>query len=167
MKLPICTIDARTGSLCAKCKKALRQGDITEIDIEISEELVSLAKTNKDLSSIKVYSCINLSDTILVLTKDKDIPILSTPSIKNKLENRVHRKIRFLQKTNDPKKIVEELIAPIPVITVTILFLPPFSEKEYKIEIDKKYKNQLPITKETIVKTVSSILDTEAYLEFV
>ncbi|MCG3260537.1 MAG: hypothetical protein H7644_12360, partial [Candidatus Heimdallarchaeota archaeon] len=47
------------------------------------------------------------------------------------------------------------------------LYIPPHSDKEYKIEIGKQFKDKLPIPEEVIVQTVTSVLGTEAYIEFV
>ncbi|MHA1464633.1 MAG: hypothetical protein ACTSQ2_06035, partial [Candidatus Heimdallarchaeaceae archaeon] len=72
-----------------------------------------------------------------------------------------------LEKTNDPRRLVESLIHPIPVSKVSTLYIPPFSDKEYKIEIDEKYKQELPIPEGVIIQTVKSVLNTDAYIEFI
>jgi transcription antitermination factor NusA-like protein len=166
LKLPICLIDAQTNTLCRKCKQLHREGKINDIDIELSKALLNLSKGNKNLKDIAFYSSVELEDVVILVTRKQDVPLLSTPEILNKIEQYTEKPIRFLERTNDPKKLVESLLYPIPVVNVTTLYLPPRSEKEYKIEIDKKYKNELPIPEEVIVQTVSSVLDTEAYVEY-
>ncbi|NPD88049.1 MAG: hypothetical protein HGN29_04970 [Asgard group archaeon] len=166
MKLPICLIDAQTNTLCRKCKQLYREGKINDIDIELSKILLDLSKGNKNLKDIAFYSSFELEDVVIIVIRKQDVPLLKNPEILKKIEQNVHKKIRFLERTNDPKKLVESLLHPIPVVNVSTLYLPPFSEKEYKIEIDKKYKNELPIPEEVIVQTVSSVLETEAYVEY-
>jgi len=167
VKLPICLIDAQTNTLCRKCKQLYREGKINDIDIELSQLLIELSKSNKNLKDIAFYSAIELEDVVLIITRKQDVPLLSSDEIKQKITEIAHKEIRFLERTKDPKKLVENLVYPIPVINVTTLYLPPFSEKEYKIEFSKKYKNKLPIPEEVITQTISSVLDTEAYVEFV
>lgn len=166
MKLPICLIDAQTNTLCRKCKQLYREGKINDIDIELSKLLIDLSKGNKNLKDVAFYSSFELEDVIIIVTRKQDVPLLSDSEILKQLQQNVHKNIRFLERTNDPKKLVESLLHPIPVVNVSTLYLPPFSEKEFKIEIDKKYKNELPIPEEVIVQTVSSVLDTEAYVEY-
>ncbi|MHA1952425.1 MAG: hypothetical protein ACW96U_00575 [Candidatus Heimdallarchaeaceae archaeon] len=166
MKLPICLIDAQTNTLCRKCKQLYREGKISDIDIELSRILLDLSKGNKNLKDIAFYSSFELEDVVIIVTRKQDVALLTNPELLKMIEQAVNKEIRFLERTNDPKKLVESLLHPIPVVNVTTLYLPPFSEKEYKIEIDKKYKNELPIPEEVIVQTVSSVLDTGAYVEY-
>jgi transcription antitermination factor NusA-like protein len=166
LKLPICLIDAQTNTLCRKCKQLYREGKINDIDIKLSKHLLELSKGNKNLKDIAFYSSFELEDVIIIVTRKQDVPLLSDSSILGKLKQSVNKEIRFLERTNDPKKLVESLLYPIPVINVSTLYLPPFSEKEYKIEIEKKYKDELPIPEEVIVQTVTSVLNTEAYVEY-
>jgi len=166
LKLPICLIDAQTNTLCRKCKQLYREGKINDIDIELSKYLLELSKGNKNLKDIAFYSSFELEDVVIIVTRKQDVPLLSDSDILAKLKQSVNKEIRFLERTNDPKKLVESLLHPIPVINVSTLYLPPFSEKEYKIEIEKKYKDVLPIPEEVIVQTVTSVLNTEAYVEY-
>ncbi len=167
MKLPICTIDAQTNTLCRKCKQLHREGRISDADIELSKLLIDMSKSNKDLKNITFYSSYELSDVVMIITRKQDVPILSSPEIIDKIKEYTQKQVRFLEKTNDPKKLVESLVDPIPVLNVTTLYIPPFSDKEYKIEISKNYKNDLPIPEEIVVQTVTSVLNTHAYIEFV
>lgn len=160
-------IDAQTNTLCRKCKQLHREGKISNTDIEISKLLIEMSKSNKDLKDIAFYSSYELSDVVMIITRKQDVQILSSPEIIDKINELVQKEIRFLEKTNDPKKLVESLLDPIPILNVTTLYLPPFSDKEYKIEISKNYKNELPIPEEIVVQTITSVLNTNAYIEFV
>ncbi len=166
MKLPICLIDAQTNTLCRKCNQLLREGKISDIDIEISKILLDLSKTEREIKNIVFYSAIELDEVVLIITRHQDVPILSKNEVMDKINQFVHKDVRFLERTKDPKKLVESLIHPIPVLNVSTLYLPPFSDKEYKIEISKKHKNKLPIPEEVVVQTVTSVLETEAYIEY-
>lgn len=166
MKLPICLIDAQTNTLCRKCNQLLREGKISDMDIEISKILLDLSKTVKEIKNISFYSAIELDEVVLIITRHQDVPILSKNEVLDKINQFVHKEVRFLERTKDPKKLVESLIHPIPVLNVSTLYLPPFSDKEYKIEISKKHENKLPIPEEVVVQTVTSVLETEAYIEY-
>lgn len=166
MKLPICLIDAQTNTLCRKCKQLLREGRISDIDIEISKILLDLSSTERDIKNIAFYSAIELDEVVIIITRHQDVPLLSKKEVIDKIKQVVYKEIRFLERTKDPKKLVESLLHPIPILNVSTLYLPPFSDKEYKIEISKKYKNQLPIPEEVVVQTVTSVLETEAYIEY-
>lgn len=167
MKLPICVIDAQTNTLCRKCKQLYRDGKISDIDIKISKIIIDASKSNKNLKNISFYSSYELSDVVMIITRKQDVAILSSPEILGKLKQNTQKEIRFLEKTNDPRKLVESLLDPIPIVNVTTLYLPPFSDKEYKIEIEKQFKDKLTLPEEVIVQTVTSVLNTEAYIEFV
>jgi len=64
VKLPICLIDAQTNTLCRKCKQLYREGKINDIDIELSQLLIELSKSNKNLKDIAFYSAIELEDVV-------------------------------------------------------------------------------------------------------
>ena len=166
MKLPICLIDAQTNTLCRKCKELYREGKISDIDIELSRILIDVTKGDKNLKDIAFYSSVELEDVVILITRQEDVPLLSKPEILDKIKQYTHKEVRFLERTKDPKKLVESLLHPIPVLNVTTLYLPPFSDKEYKIEISKEYRNKLPIPEEIVVQAVSSVLETEAYIEY-
>lgn len=167
MKLPICTIDAQTGTLCRKCKKLYQEGKIDDIDIKLSKLLINMSKSNQQLKDIAFYSSLELEDDVIIITRGKDISLLSSPNIISQIREVTQKEIRFLERTKDPKKLVESLLNPIPVKQVSIIYIPPFSDKEYKIEIQKKYKDSLPIPEGIIIQTVASVLDTDAYIEYV
>lgn len=167
MKLPICVIDAQTNTLCRKCKQLYRDGKISDIDIEISKIIIDASKSNKNLKNISFYSSYELSDVVMIITRKQDIDILSSSEIVDKIKQNTHKEVRFLEKTNDPRKLIESLLDPVPIINLSTLYIPPHSDKEYKIEIGKQFKDKLPIPEEVIVQTVTSVLGTEAYIEFV
>lgn len=167
MKLPVCLIDAQTNTLCRKCKQLYREGKISDSDIELSKILVDLSKGNKAMKDIVFYSSVELDDIIILVTRKQDVSVLSKPEIIDRIKQYSHKEVRFLEKTNDPRRLVESLIHPVPVAKVSTLYIPPFSDKEYKIEIDKKYKQELPIPENIIIQTVHSVLNTEAYIEFI
>ena len=167
MKLPICVIDAQTNTLCRKCKQLHREGKISDIDIELSKILIDISKSNKDLKNISFYSSFELENVVIIVTKKQDVPIFSMPDVLDKIKQFTQKEIRFLERTKNPKTLVESLLHPVPVISVTTLYIPPFSDKEYKIEIEKKYKDTLPIPEEVVVQTVSSVLETEAFIEYI
>jgi len=143
-------------------KEIERLGDIKtrKIDIRI------IAASNKDLKNISFYSSFELENVVIIVTKKQDVPIFSMPDVLDKIKQFTQKEIRFLERTKNPKTLVESLLHPVPVISVTTLYIPPFSDKEYKIEIEKKYKDTLPIPEEVVVQTVSSVLETEAFIEF-
>lgn len=167
MKLPVCLIDVQTNTLCRKCKQLYRDGKISDSDIELSKVLVDLAKGNKAMKDIAFYSSVELDDVVILVTRKQDVPLLSKPEIIDKIKQHSRKDVRFLEKTNDPRRLVESLIHPIPVSKVSTLYIPPFSDKEYKIEIDGKYKQELPIPEGVIIQTVKSVLNTDAYIEFI
>lgn len=167
MKLPVCLIDVQTNTLCRKCKQLYRDGKISDSDIELSKVLVDLAKGNKAMKDIAFYSSVELDGVVILVTRKQDVPLLSKPEIIDKIKQHSRKDVRFLEKTNDPRRLVESLIHPIPVSKVSTLYIPPFSDKEYKIEIDGKYKQELPIPEGVIIQTVKSVLNTDAYIEFI
>ena len=167
MKLPVCLIDVQTNTLCRKCKQLYLDGKISDSDIELSKVLVDLAKGNKAMKDIAFYSSVELDDVVILVTRKQDVPLLSKPEIIDKIKQHSRKDVRFLEKTNDPRRLVESLIHPIPVSKVSTLYIPPFSDKEYKIEIDGKYKQELPIPEGVIIQTVKSVLNTDAYIEFI
>ena len=50
IRIPICTFDAKTGILCAKCQGKLTSGQISDADIQVSRAVVKLAEKVSDLN---------------------------------------------------------------------------------------------------------------------
>ena len=61
MKLPICTVDAKTGSLCRTCRTKIENNEITQKDIDFSKAIIDMVGKYPILNKAKFFRAIKLS----------------------------------------------------------------------------------------------------------
>ena len=62
MKTPICSFDAKTGSLCSKCESKLKTGHLSVGDVEASIKLTRLAEKNNILDKFTLVGAYKIEE---------------------------------------------------------------------------------------------------------
>lgn len=125
MKTPICTFDAKTGILCAKCETKLRLGHLTQADIEGAMKITKLAEHNQDINKFTMISAAKVDDDFILILRGSDIVILrANTSLLKKLEDEFQGKIWFVEAEATDRRFLENLFFPAKVLTVNLIWLP-------------------------------------------
>jgi hypothetical protein len=73
LKTPICTFDAKTTILYAKCETKLRSWQLTDVDIEGAIKITKLAQRNQDISKFSVISATKVDEDFIIALSGADI----------------------------------------------------------------------------------------------
>ncbi len=159
----------QSGRLCASCEQLYQNDVISDIDIEIGKILMNTAKSQKFLSNITILKVVETRTTVFVLSKVGDGVklIRAAPSINSVFSAKDKRKLVFLEKTKNPKKFIEGLIGTELLVSTSTVFLPPFSEKELKVQVKKSNKSKLKILSEDLSEVTNALLGMDAHYSFV
>jgi len=157
MKAPICGICLNSNILCMACKKRLDSGEITEGEVRISRLISELAKGFGPLNEITVKKVIEGDNVSVVICNRGDGAKLigKEGSVIKKLSRLAQKTIRVVEETDDMREFVQNLIYPVPVIGLNILYKP---EREVmKIIIPKG--RSLPLPEKAFAEIISAMFN--------
>ncbi|MDH5437981.1 MAG: hypothetical protein OEX76_03665 [Candidatus Bathyarchaeota archaeon] len=122
----ICDFCLKSGILCPKCQANLRSGKVTDIDLKVGRLLLSLENTYSPLQAIRFYGALEADDVLAVIVGRGDVARLLSygGKIIRELGEKVGKTVRVLEHGVDARKFLEDLFAPLSVITINTIWLP-------------------------------------------
>jgi transcription antitermination factor NusA-like protein len=143
LKIPICTFDAKTAILCAKCETRLRLGQLTDTDIEGAIKITRLAERNQDVSKFTMTFASKVDGDFIIALSGPDISIIrSNSTLSKKFEDEFQSKVWFVEAEANDKRFIENLFFPIRVLAVNVIWLPDGS-KLTKVIISASNKSEV------------------------
>lgn len=126
MNTPLCQFCLKSGILCPKCQENLRLGKIDDLDIKIARLLLKLEKKYSSLGDITFHKAYSANDLIAIVVDRGNLPILLGygGKIIRELSEKTGKKIRILEKEGGRRKFLEDLFAPINIVTINTIWLP-------------------------------------------
>ena len=165
MKTPICTFDAKTGILCAKCETKLRLGHLTHADIEGAMKITKIAEHNQDVNKFTMISAAKVDDDFILSLRGSDIIVLRTNmSLSKKFEDEFQSKVWFVEAEATDRRFIENLFFPAKVLTVNLIWLPDGNKLTKAIVTDGNH-SELESNVEKIKKIAKEIRNIELLVE--
>jgi hypothetical protein len=166
LKIPICTFDAKTGILCAKCETKLRLGQLKQADVEGAIKLTKLADRNQDINKFTLMGAAKVDGDFVLILRGSDISVLrSNTMLATKFEDEFQTKVWFVEAEANDKRFIENLFFPIKVLTVNLIWLPD-GNKLTRVVVDGKSDNfESKTTIEKIKKIAKEIRNIELLVE--
>lgn len=126
MRAELCQFCLRSGILCPKCRAKLEKGEITQLDLEVARLLVSLENEYPLLQDVYFHGALEVNNTLVVLVKRGDMnKILSYGGkVIKALESKIGKNVRVLEYNSGERKFIEDLFAPLNVVTINKIWLP-------------------------------------------
>jgi transcription antitermination factor NusA-like protein len=132
--MKICAMCRKSDVLCQSCLKAVEEGKISELDV----------KVGRGISSVD-----DKADYIEALDGKKVIIIVEADMAKRiigkggrgvrAIEEAVGKKVKILDKTEDKKKIAEDMLR-VPVIGLNVLY---GTEEKIRVRVETIYKRRV------------------------
>jgi transcription antitermination factor NusA-like protein len=165
LKTPICTFDAKTGILCAKCETKLRLGHLTHADIEGAMKITKIAEHNQDVNKFTMISAAKVDDDFILILRGSDVIVLRTnTSLSKKFEDEFQSKVWFVEAEATDRRFIENLFFPAKVLTVNLIWLPD-GNKLTKAIITDGNPSELESNVEKIKKIAKEIRNIELLVE--
>lgn len=126
MKTELCQFCLRSGMLCPKCKKKLEKGEISELYLEIGRLLVSMEEEYPPLQNVFFHKVVESNGVLAIFVGRGDIAkILSYGGkIIKSLERNTKKTVRVLESNSEERKFLEDLFAPMTILTVNRIWVP-------------------------------------------
>ena len=112
--------------LCQKCLARVKSGEISESDLVIARLLLSLEDKYPSLQNVYFHKSVDADNTLAVIVGRGDIPRLlgHGGKIIKTLGTKVRKAIRVLEYGVDDRKFLEDLFAPLSIVTINTIWLP-------------------------------------------
>lgn len=166
MHLPICSFDAKSGILCPKCESKIKNGNLTNTDIEISKKLSILGDKIPELDKATLIHGLDVNgDMVLVVGKGDHDLLRKNQAVFRLLETELKNRIWIVESNSSNRKILEELFFPINILMVNMVWLPDGS-KLTKVVVPGRKTKRFPLDINQVKNVINAVSKMEVIVEF-
>ncbi len=122
----LCSFCLKSGILCQKCSDRVKSGEITELDLRIARFLLSLEGKYPSLQNVYFHRAVDADGILALVVGVGDVPRLLGygGKIMKALGDETGMNVRVLEHGVDDRKFLEDLFAPISIMTINTIWLP-------------------------------------------
>ena len=126
MKMGLCNFCLKSGILCQKCSAKVKSGEISELDLKIARLLLSLEEKYPSLQNVYFHKAIDADGTLAIVVGPGDVPRLLGygGKIVRAIGDETGKNVRVLEHGADDRKFLEDLFAPVSIMTINTIWLP-------------------------------------------
>jgi len=165
LKVPICTFDAKTGVLCPKCESRLKNGELSDIDVECSIKLIKLSHKNQDIDKLNLIGSQKIDEDYILILKDSNVShINSNDKLVSSVEEEFKGKVWFVEANSSLRRFLENLFFPIRILKTNMIWLPDGNQVTQVTIESKDYEKFISII-EKIKRIVNAVRKIELVVE--
>jgi len=165
LKVPICTFDAKTGVLCPKCESRLKNGELSDIDVECSIKLIKLSHKNQDIDKLNLIGSQRIDEDYILILKDSNVShINSNDKLVSSVEEEFKGKVWFVEANSSLRRFLENLFFPIRILKTNMIWLPDGNQVTQVTIESKDYEKFISII-EKIKRIVNAVRKIELVIE--
>jgi transcription antitermination factor NusA-like protein len=167
VKTALCNFCLKSGVLCPKCSAKLKSGEISELDLKIARLLLSLEEKYPSLQNVFFHKAVEVDKTLAVIVGPGDVPRLLGygGKIIKALSEETGKNIRVLEYGADDRKFLEDLFAPLSIVTINTIWLPD-GTTETRVILKKRHGRQLPFNVKALKDIASKVRNITLRVEF-
>lgn len=126
MKAALCNFCLKSGILCSECQRRLKSGEVSKADLEIARLLLSLEDKYPSLQNVYFHKAVEANGVLAVLVGQGNVGNLLAfgGKIVRAIGEKIGKRIRVLEQGVGERKFLEDLFAPLSVITINTIWLP-------------------------------------------
>lgn len=165
MKVPICTFDAKTGVLCPKCESRLKNGELSDVDVECSIKLIKLSHKNQDIDKLNLIGSQKIDEDYVLILKDSNVShINSNDKLVSSVEEEFKGKVWFVEANSSIRRFLENLFFPIRILKTNMIWLPDGNQVTQVTIESKDYEKFISVI-EKIKRIVNAVRKIELVVE--
>lgn len=165
MKVPICTFDAKTGVLCPKCESRLKNGELSDVDVQCSIKLIKLSHKNQDIDKLNLIGSQKIDEDYVLILKDSNVShINSNDKLVSSVEEEFKGKVWFVEANSSIRRFLENLFFPIRILKTNMIWLPDGNQVTQVTIESKDYEKFISII-EKIKRIVNAVRKIELVVE--
>ena len=126
MKAALCNFCLKSGILCSECQRRLKSGEVSKTDLEVARLLLSLEDKYPSLQDVYFHRAVEANGVLAVLVGQGDVSNLLAHGgkIVRTIGEKTGKRVRVLEYGVEDRKFLEDLFAPLSVITINTIWLP-------------------------------------------
>lgn len=167
MKTSLCNFCLKSGILCPSCQRKLRSGEISEMDLKIARMLTSLETEHPSLQDVYFHKAVETKNLLAIVVGQGDMPRFLSygGKILKELRTNLRKRIRILEDGTNDRKFLEDLFAPLSIITINRIWLPDGST-ETRVILRKRGRKAPQINLESLKKIAKTLRGLTLRVEF-
>lgn len=167
MKTALCSFCLKSGILCQKCSARLKSGEISELDLKIARLLLSLEEKYPSLQNVCFHKAVDAGKTLALIVGPGDVSRLLGfgGKIIRALGEETGGNIRVLEHGGDERKFLEDLFAPLSIMTINTIWLPDGSTETRAI-LRRRRSLQLPFDLKALKEIALKVRNITLRVEF-
>jgi transcription antitermination factor NusA-like protein len=160
MKSLICNVCLNSDILCAACKKRVEEGKLSGKEIKILKAINEVSKSFKPLGEVEITKIISGDRMSVIICRKGDGPRLVGKDgvMIKKLSRIVGNPLRVVEESMDEKEFIRNLISPVPLIGLNVVYEP--GKEVLKVVIPRGRK--IPMSRESFSKIVNQMFGKSA-----
>lgn len=167
MKTVLCSFCLKSGILCQKCLGKLESGEVSELDLKIARSLLSLEEKYPSLQNVYFHGAVDAGKTLAIVVGLGDVPRLLGfgGKIIKALGEETGKSVRVLEYGVDDRKFLEDLFAPLGILTINTIWLPD-GTTETRVILRKRRGSQPPFDVKALKEIASKVRNMTLRVEF-
>ncbi len=167
MKTVLCSFCLKSGVLCQKCLGKLKSGEVSNLDLKIARLLLSLENKYPSLQNVYFHKAVDVGKTLAIIVGPGDVSRLLSygGKIIKALGEETGKKIRVLEYGVDDRKFLEDLFAPLSIVTINTIWLPD-GTMETRVILRKRRGRRLPFDVKALKEIAHKVRNMTLRVEF-
>jgi len=166
MRAPICSVCLKSGILCQGCGNRLKEGKITQLDVDASRVLYEFSQKNRGLNTISFKRAVGVGDLVVLLVGQGEVKSVVGRGGKTirELSERLQKKIRATEEGADLRKLAQDILMPAHVQGVNILYAG--GQEIRRVRVQGTDAKRLPEGVETIQNLLTALTNKSVKIVF-
>jgi len=165
--LPACKTCVNSGFLCSSCQEKLDTEILSQFELDLAKDLLVLEEKEQFsfLKNISFYKAIDFEDVVIFVIGKKDKLKVTQKLINWLKETYKMDELILIEQTNNPRAVLESLIAPKKLISLNEIFLAT-GDIEFKGVLNKNDQDDMLFTKEELEELILELTGNTIRVEF-
>ena len=162
MKAPICNVCLKSDVLCSQCSEKLEEGEISELDIEVSRKLKELSNQHGSLKDATIEGTYEAENVVVIITGPGDGAkvVGRSGEIVKEVADEIGKPIRVVEDSESDREVINGLLSPGEIKSINTVFKPDGQGK--KIVVDEEYEDKINMNPRELEEAIS-IITGQAY----
>jgi len=167
VKTVLCSFCLKSGILCQRCSDRLKSGEVSELDLKVARLILSLEEKYPFLQNVYFHRAVDAGKTLAIIVGRGDVPRLLGfgGKIIKALGEETGRSIRVLEYGVDDRKFLEDLFAPLSILTINTIWLPD-GTTETRVILKKRRGSQPPFDVKALKEIARKVRNMVLRVEF-
>lgn len=166
MKAPICNVCLKSDVLCSNCEGKLEDGEITELEIEVSRILKELSNEYGSLRDSTIKHVYDTENVVVIVTAEGDGAkvVGRSGDIVKELAERIDKSIRVVEHAENDRDVIKGLLSPAEIESINTVFSPEGQHK--KIVVSEQFEGKINLSNEEFEEIIRNITGEDYELSF-